>query len=126
MNICKQCKFSKKDFEEILSHITLGNMEVMLRYDGERPYLQIKCENAVCTVTGELTSWTGGKHMLSPYMCKTEVVRKAYDAYIAAVKHEADEVFKYKDVAIYDHHYSADALAGNKKIDAREDGMQGV
>lgn len=118
--------YSKADLEEILSHVTMGNMEVLLRYDDERPYLQIKCSNSICTTTGEATSWTGGKHMLSEHMCKTEVVRKAYDAYAAAIMHEADEIFKYKDVAIFDHHYSADALAENKKMDAREDGMRGV
>ena len=117
---------TKQDFQNILDQISLGDLEVILRYDEERPYIQIKCENGTDTVTGEPTSWTGDKWMMSPHMCDTEVVRKVYKAYIAALMHEADEIFKYKDVAIFDHHYSADALAENKKIDARDNGMVGL
>ena len=117
---------SKEELFDIAAQISIGDLELLIRYDGERPYMQIRCEEGIDTVTGEVVSWTSRKWMLSPHMCRTEVVRTAYKAYIAAIMHEAQETFKYKDVAIFDPHYDVEALIEAKRIDARVNGMQGV
>ena len=102
---------SNKDIESILSQISIGDLKLNLRYDGKRPYLQVACNNGTDTKTGNPASWTGRKWMLSRFMCRTEIVRTAYKAYMAAIKHEAQEIFKYKNAAIYSPHFNVEVLA---------------
>jgi hypothetical protein len=116
---------NKSDFEQIVSQVAIGHLEVLLRYD-DRPYIQIRCNSGVDTKTGQPTSWTSRKWMLSPHMVKSEVVRTIYKAYHAAVLHEADEVFTYKGVPIYSPHYDVDSLADAFNEDARVNGMTGI
>lgn len=113
---------NKSDFEQIVSQVAVGHLKVLLRYDGDRPYIQIRCNNGTDTKTGEPTSWTSRKWMLSPYMVKSEVVRTIYKAYHAAVLHEADEVFTYKGVSIYSPHINVDVLADVMSKTEYEDG----
>jgi hypothetical protein len=129
-----------EDFAAIIADISIGNLEILLKYDDDRPYLQIRCQNGTDTKTGQPTSWTSRKWMLSPHMVKSEVVRTAYKAYITAVLHEADEVFQYRAVSIYSPHANVDVLADvlGKNVyvdtvgdelspeDARVNGMSGV
>jgi hypothetical protein len=117
---------TRKDFEDILSQISTGDLEIRLRYDDERPYLQVFCQNGVDTTTGQATTWSSRKWMLSPHMCKAEVVRTAHKAYVCAILHEADENFKYKGVPIFSPHMDVDMLAANFKENARIDGMTGI
>lgn len=117
---------NKSDFEQIVSQVVAGHLEVLLRYDGDRPYIQVGCDNAIDAKTGMKTSWTGRKWMLSPHMVKSEVVRTIYKAYHAALMHEADETFLYKEIAIYSPHYDVDQLADCLKEDARINGMSGA
>ena len=117
---------SKANFEEIIALVSVGNLEVLLRYDGERPYIQIQCLNGIDVKTGASVSWTSRKWMLSPHMVKSEVVRTIYKAYVTAVMHEADELFTYKGVAIYSPHYDVDNLVDSFNEDARVNGMTGV
>lgn len=118
---------TRYDFEDILLNIDLGpDLNVQLRYDDKRPYIQLFCANGTCAVTGEPASWSSRKWMLSLYMCRSEVVRTVHKAYEAAILHEANEVFKYKGISIYDPHYDVEAMVNYKMIDARKGGMQGV
>lgn len=117
---------TREDFEKIIADISIGDLEVLLKYDDERPYLQIRCENGIDTKTGEPTSWTSRKWMLSPHMVRSEVVRTAYKAYITAVLHEADEVFQYRRVPIYSPHMDVDMLASKFQEESRVNGMTGV
>jgi hypothetical protein len=117
---------SNQDITKILAEISCGSIEIVLCFDSERPYLQARCEKGIDTATGEETSWTGRKWMLSPHMVKSEVVRTAYKAYVAAVLHEADEVFRYRGVPIYSPHYDVDNLVEAFQEDARSNGMMGV
>ena len=119
-------KLTKEDFESIISNITLPfpTWKLILRYDEDRPYLQIEEKDGKDNVTGEPMSWRSRKWMLSPYMCVSEVVRTAYKATTEAVKHEVDELFHYKGVAIYDPHLNVDLLVNARSrvnsIDSRE------
>lgn len=56
------------------------------------------------------------KWYLSPHMTTQEIVRTAYLAYMQAVRHEADEKFLYKDVAIFNPHRDPDALVSVAQI----------
>lgn len=117
---------NKYDFEQIVSQVAVGHLEVLLCYDGDRPYIQIRCNSGVDTKTGQPTSWTSRKWMLSPHMVKSEVVRTIYKAYVTAVMHEADELFTYRGVPIYSPHYDVDGLVEAFHEDARVNGMTGV
>lgn len=131
---------TRGDLTNIVLDITLGDLILDLRYDEDRPYLQVRCTNGKDSKTGESAVWTSRKWMLSYHMVKSEVVRTAYKAYVAALMHEADETFKYKDATIYNPHANVDVLADvfKKDIfvdslgdehqveDARQNGMKGV
>ena len=114
---------TKDDFESILSNITLPfpTWKLLLRYDGERPYLQIEEKDGTDNVTGEPMSWRGRKWMLSRYMCVSEVVRTAHKAVMAASEHEINERFHYKGVAIFDPHLNVDILVETKDLQYRLD-----
>lgn len=119
---------NKRTVEEISS--VLNNVKynengwiVALKMDGDRPYLQVICEEGVCNVTGEPLSWSGRKWMLSYYMTDTEIVRTAHKAIEAAVLHEMNEKFTYKGVSVCDPHIPIDALVelvSNTKLDSRD------
>lgn len=131
---------TNRDLESIIADISIGDLKILLKYDDSRPYIQICCEHGIDAKTGQSTSWTSRKWMLSPHMVKSEVVRTAYKAYITAVLHEADEVFQYRQVSIYSPHANVDVLVdvlGKKTYvdtegfelsseDARDNGMSGV
>jgi hypothetical protein len=50
------------------------------------------------------------KWQLSPHMVKSEIVRTAWKAVLAAEEHEAAERFRYKGEMIYNPHVDVDAL----------------
>lgn len=118
--------FSQAQIVEVLSQVTIGDLEIRLRYDEDRPYIQVYCENGIDTATGKPTSWSGRKWMLSPHMCKQEIVRTAFKAYICAIMHEAEETFRYRGVPIFSPHFDIDTLVDNFKEDARVNGMTGL
>ena len=99
------------DMQLILDQVSIGDLNLILCTDGERPYLQVVCERGVDTKTGEPTKWTSRKWMLSKWLTKTELVRTAYKAYMGALKHEAQEVFKYKGAPIYSPHLNVEILS---------------
>lgn len=104
---------SKADFEAILADIKFTmfpSWKLSLRYDGNRPYLQVSDPDGRCNVTGKCLPWSGRKWMLSPHMTKTEVVFTAYKAFEAAVEHEFREAFRYRDVMISDPHRNVELL----------------
>lgn len=93
---------------------------IMVGVDGDRSYLQIDCEGA-CNVTGKDLSWKSRKWFLSPYMCKSEIVRTVHKMILNAVAHEVNEKFTYRGKRIYDPHIDVDALAAiSEDIDVRK------
>jgi len=116
---------TKIDFEKIISNISVPfGWDILVRYDGDRPYLQIEDKNGIDNLTGLPLPWRGRKWLLSPHMCVSEVVRTAYKAMQTAVEHEVNERFLYKGVAVFDPHRNIDLLieiADSKNaIDVRE------
>jgi hypothetical protein len=79
--------------------------------EGGRPYLQITFlgpdvdKPHAGAIQQKCRKW-----FLSPYMTETELVRTAYKAVEAAVIHEAQEEFRYKDRAIFSPHTSIESL----------------
>lgn len=97
--------------ERIVAECRFDPWNIVVRYDDKRPYLQVRCSDGVCNVTGERLSWSGRKWMLSPHMVDSEIVRTAWKAVQAAVEHEAAENFKFRGIAIYDPHVDVARLA---------------
>lgn len=78
-------------------------------------------------VTGEPITWNGRKWLLSHYMTDTEIVQTCWAAVQRALLHEASEVFRFDDAAIFDRHLSvhrlvemtgmSDAIDGRDNLD---------
>lgn len=118
------------EIQNIVANLSIGDMHFLIKKDGDRPYLQVYCVDGVDTKTGNKTSWTSRKWMLSYHMCVTEIVRTAYKAYITALEHEAAEVFKYKGQPIYSPHFDVEKLfavcESSEFEDSRPNGMSGI
>jgi hypothetical protein len=68
-----------------------------------RIFLQVTYD-APCTKSGELQNWNGRKWYLSGYMTDDEIVKTAYCAFEAAVKHEIMEGFKFDGIIVFNPH----------------------
>lgn len=84
---------------------------------GGRIYLQISYM-APCTKTGIPEEWKGRKWYLSEFMTQDEVVKTAYAAFEAAVKHEVMEGFKVDDQVLFNPHTPFEEIlkVSNKEI----------
>lgn len=76
---------------------------------GDRIYLQIAYDSK-CSKTGEVDHWKGRKWYLSEHMTDDEVVKTAYVAFEAAVKHEILEGFKVDGKILFNPHVNFEAL----------------
>ncbi len=61
--------------------------------------------------SGEFSWQNGGKHYLSSFAVKDEIVNKAWKACFDFIIHEAREAFSYKKQTIYHPHFLVDELA---------------
>lgn len=117
------------EIREIVGQIKYLDWEIMVRMDGDRPYLQVK-GNGPNPDTGTVDEWTGRKWFLSPHMCRNEVIRTAHKAIEEAVLHEMNEQFTYCGVRIFDPRLNYDKIVDMAEdedfLDARENGMQGL
>jgi len=84
------------------------NLEV--KTDGSRSYLQVHVPYGRDSETGLPIDWTGRKWMLSPHMCKNEIVTTAFKAIMTAMEHEVREMFRYRGVSIFNPHMDPDKL----------------
>ena len=110
------------EIEALLDNVEYKDWDIVLRMDGDRPYLQIQFD-APDSFTGVVERQYCRKWMLSYYMTDSEVVRTAYKAIEAAVLHELQEDFRFMEEPIFRPHYDVFALArlsmaGN--VDRRE------
>lgn len=74
-----------------------------------RIYLQVTY-SAPCTKTGSIESWYGRKWYLSEFMTDDEIVKTAYCAFEAAVKHEIMEGFKVDGIILFNPHINFEEL----------------
>jgi hypothetical protein len=96
--------------KNICSNITMSifgiDLNLLVELDkeyGGRVYLQVEY-TCPCTKTGESETWRGGKWYLSKHMTDDEIVKKAYAAFEAAVKHEVMEGFKFNGIILFNPH----------------------
>jgi hypothetical protein len=99
-----------KEIRELTSHISFSifgqNLLISASEDmkyGKRIFLQVFYD-APCSKTGKVDRWKGGKHYLSEHMTEDEIVKRAYVAFEAAVKHEIMEGFKFDGVILFNPH----------------------
>lgn len=100
---------------DTISRITmkcLGN-EMIFRIDadtlGTRLFMQVMYRT-VCTKTGKEEYFRGRKWYLSQYMTEDEVIKTAYAAFEAAVKHEVMEGFKVDGIILFNPHINYEEL----------------
>lgn len=91
--------------------------EVDNKYDAGRIFLQVVYK-AKCNKTGEEQEWHGRKFYLSDHMTDDEVVKTAYTAFEASVKHETMEGFTVDGVVLFNPHVNFEELlkVSNKEI----------
>ena len=89
-------------------------------YEDGQPYLQVLFYDKD-RITGERELQRCRKWVLSFHMVNSEVVRTAFQAVMAAMKHEVEEAFRYKGRRIFNPHMDLDKLA-----DAMVEGTVGV
>lgn len=83
----------------------------MLVADLKEPRIYIQCYyKAPCTKTAELLTWKGRKWYLSSHMTDDEVIKTAFCAVEAAIKHEIMEGFKVDNIVLFNPHVSFEAL----------------
>lgn len=78
-------------------------------------YVQIEA-TTLDSLTLEPSTWKGGKHYLSQWMCRQEVVGVVFSAIEKAELHEMREFFRYKGASIYNPHLDPDALVEVAKL----------
>ena len=99
------------DFMSILEDIHHPGLTIEVIDAATHLYLQVRCDEGVCNVTGKPLGWKGRKWLLSKHMTRGEVVQTAFKAVMTAMEHETREQFKYRGQAIFDPHYDVDRLA---------------
>jgi hypothetical protein len=77
--------------------------------DSQRVFIQV-IYVAECNKTNDIKEWHGRKWYLSRHMTADEVVKTAYAAFEAAVKHEVMEGFKVDGKVLFNPHVSFEAL----------------
>jgi hypothetical protein len=105
-----QEKKSYLDIEVLIDNIKYRDWDIVLRMDGDRPYVQIQFD-APDSFTGVVERQYCRKWMLSYYMTDSEIVRTVYKALEAAVLHEFQEDFRFMEEPIFRPHYDVFALA---------------
>ena len=68
-----------------------------------RVFLQVTY-SCTCRRTGALEQWNGRKWYLSKFMTDDEIIKTAYAAFEATVKHEIMEGFKVDGVVLFNPH----------------------
>lgn len=102
--------YTVQEMRDIVAECRFEDWNIVVRMDGNRAYLQIHVLNGKDAETGLPMEWTGRKWMLSPHMCKNEIVSTAFKAVMTAMEHEIRENFRYRGVAIFNPHLDPDAL----------------
>jgi len=116
---------NRASIQKILDNLKYRDWEFYLGDDNGRMYLQmqfyafdIRYHATLAGVSETLQK--GRKWMLSPHATPTEIVRTAHKAVQAAVEHEVDENFMYKNHRIYGPHIDVEALVdASEKVEVR-------
>jgi len=89
------------------------------------PYIQIKFwAKSNFSDSDKLELQSCRKWQLSYYMCDEEIISTAFKAMLAAVEHEARELFTWRDEPIYRPHldiYTLHRISSENAVDKREE-----
>lgn len=122
--------FTLEQIKEVVTQVRYLDWDILVRVDGERPYIQVYGHGPDPNEGMKNASWSSRKWFVSPHMCKNEIIRTAYKAIQAAVEHEMNEFFLYRGQQIFSPHMNyditADMMAEIDCKDSRDGGMQGV
>lgn len=105
-------KLTATEMREIVRAITYKpGWEIMFRKEvgTDDVYVQIEA-TTLDSITLQPSTWKGGKHYLSQWMCRQEVVGVVFSAIEKAELHEMREFFRYKGASIYNPHLDPDVL----------------
>lgn len=89
-------------------------------HNSGRYYIQCRYF-APCTHTGESQVWKGRKWYLSEFMTDDEIVKTAWCAFEAAVKHEVMEGFKVDGKILFNPHVSFEALLAISHLEVKRE-----
>jgi hypothetical protein len=95
----------------ILAQVSYKDWNFTIHETNGSPYLQITFLEKDSAGSGTYQLQFCRKWQLSYHMVPSEIVRTAYMAVRAAVLHETDELFKYKETAIFNPHIDLDKLS---------------
>lgn len=103
-------QLTKQEMMDIVDAITYKpTWCINLKEEGNDLYVQVSA-TTLDSLTLVPTTWKGGKHYLSRWMCRQEVVGVVFSAIEKAELHEMREFFRYKGASIYNPHLDPDAL----------------
>lgn len=109
-------KLTKREMIDLVDAITYKPswcINAIMDLDGEL-YVQVEA-TTLDSLTLEPSTWKGGKHYLSQWMCRQEIVGVVFSAIEKAELHEMREFFRYKGASIYNPHLDPDALVAVAK-----------
>lgn len=113
--------------DNLLSRISFKGLAIVPHFEMDlegamrsaRWYIRVECPAGspwgFDTVTGAPHSWMGRKWRLAPHMTDGEIVQTALMAILAALEHEARELFKFDGVSVFDPHYDIHKLVELRK-----------
>ena len=78
-------------------------------FENGRVFLQIVYDSP-CSHTGQEKGWHGRKFYLSRHMTDDEIVKTAYAAFEACVRHEVMEGFKVDNITLFNPHINFEEL----------------
>lgn len=103
-------KLSYQQVYTIIQNITYRDWVHRLTEKGDGFLYQVVFK-APCSVNGgEDVVQHSRKWYISPWSCRSEIVRTVYKAIVGATLHEVDENFRFNGAAIYDPHRDVGAL----------------
>lgn len=107
----------EKRIQQLISRISLSVLGTRFHLRFQRDVLNVSGRyflqvmyTARCTVTDELQAWQGRKWYLSEFMTDDEIVKTAWCAFDAAIKHETMEGFKVDGKVLFNPHVNFEEL----------------
>jgi hypothetical protein len=109
-----KCVCLEKEFNFIIKYDQKnerGYYDYIEDEDSGEPRVFIQLEyNSKCNKGGEQEYWKGRKWYLSSYMTDDEIIKTAYTAFEACIKHEIMEGFKVDDKILFNPHINFEEL----------------
>lgn len=101
------------EMQAILDRISYkSGWEFQICRKDETIYLQIEF-TAKCPISNNDEKWKSRKWLMSEHMTDAEIVQTVFKAVMTVEEHEAREMFRFDNLAIYGPHLSLEALKEN-------------